>query len=192
MAADAERMVIDQDDLVERISALTTDAHQRLQLAARRLSAGLRIAPEDLLQKAFLHVLEGQRRCPGVVDIVTFMYGVMRSLASSERKSAYRHPEVELSEPEIAHPGLENPPNDCGDLDPAKLVVEEAAAQNLMRQLEEYFADDEDVQLLILSRVDGDTPAESKALLGKSDKGYATACKRLRRGYAKLTRKEES
>lgn len=192
MTSDVERAVIDRDELAERISALSSVDHQRLLLAARRLADGLGMTGEDLLQQAFLHVLEGHRHCPANVDAKTFIYGVLRSLASSRRKSEARHPEAELHEFDATEDGsADPPPADCR-FDPAKLTEEEAAARELMHQLEVCFADDEDVQLLILSRANGDTPAETKAVLGKNDREYATICKRLRRGYTRLIRKEES
>ena len=121
---------------------------------------------------------------------MTFLYGVMRSLATSERNSSYRHPEEELDENE--DPSSSDATCDTDELDPETLVMEEEAAEQLMSRLEEHFGDDEEVLLLIMSRANGDSPAESKALLGKSDQDYATICKRLRRGYLKLIRKEES
>lgn len=54
--------------------------------AAAFLGKGLLEEPEDLVQEALFRAISGARTCPVDTDILAFLYGVIRSLASAARK----------------------------------------------------------------------------------------------------------
>jgi len=78
----------DRKDEIEEVSLHQGD---RLLVIAKYFATRAHLSPEDLLQEALTRVLCGDRERPPDVDIVAFLGGVMKSIASSEvRKRARR------------------------------------------------------------------------------------------------------
>lgn len=66
----------------------------RLRKIARYYSFGGMIESDDLLQEALRRTIEGGRACPGDVPPITFLAGVMRSIADDERDRVRRRPKL--------------------------------------------------------------------------------------------------
>ena len=126
---------------------------------------------DDLLQEAIVRTLSGERRtCPRNVPVITFITGIMRSIASGERE---KYPRMErLNEDEWnAIESLESSPE-------KNLIDLQAFAE-----LETIFEDDNEILQLILHLRNGDSAVEIKRLEGWSETQYSTIRRRMRRNW---------
>ena len=71
-------------------TAYSTDLIRLRMIAKRWAKVAKTITHEDLLHEAMLKAIEGSRRCPKDLDVVTFLAGIMRSLASNYVKRSNR------------------------------------------------------------------------------------------------------
>ncbi len=74
----------------EIFEELSSHDRARLVRVAESFVGGLLIGAEDLLHEALVNVLAGERRWPRRMAAFPFVIGVMKSLASSHRKSLKR------------------------------------------------------------------------------------------------------
>jgi DNA-directed RNA polymerase specialized sigma24 family protein len=176
-----------REEIEQAIEALTAPQLVRLgKIAAfRHRSLGTRGVgrnEHDLLSDAIIATLEGRRKWfKAKVDFLSFLKGVMRSLASHIRAGKALDAFDEIA------------PNPVNDEDDAEDVVEQIPTQapvdperqllagDLDRQIRQHFNDDPEVLLIYEAFLEKMKPAEIQACLGLTEKEYNAAAKRLRR-----------
>jgi len=98
-ARDTGALLLTEVEIKRAISSLAPAGWLRLHKAACALCRNAHFDAQDLLQEAFERTLDGSRQCSRTLDIVHFLVGVMRSIASDWRKARRRRPEMSLVSP---------------------------------------------------------------------------------------------
>jgi RNA polymerase sigma-70 factor (ECF subfamily) len=181
-----KKTVFSVEEMNEALSSLSDADMIRLRQIAGIYCKG-KIEREDILQRAFVAALDGSRKCPRDIALITFLAGTMRSLASSWFKSLTRTPELHL----IAVQG-----DDCEDVPvgidtPAEeptadqqLVSEEEAAA-IRAAILSLFADDEFARLIIEGDMEGMDATELRELTGLDETAYGSKRRLIRRRIVK-------
>jgi DNA-directed RNA polymerase specialized sigma24 family protein len=162
------------------IEALPTAGWLRLHKIARAFCRHAGFEPADLLQEAFRRVLDGDRRCPCNVDILHFLAGVMRSIASDWSKARRRWQRVQLVAPSAV---LETVVLQAQDLRPGPLdqLASEQEATRLLVALRNLFPDDAEALALLDGMLDGLEGEALRALTGLSETQFASKRRLMRR-----------
>jgi hypothetical protein len=178
------------EEVEARIQAVTAADCIRLERMARVYSEGTDWSPADLLQEAFVAALS-RRQWRADLDLTVFLVGVMRSLASSKRKSIKRDPlahtadAAEPEEEELAHVG------DDPERDPGAIAAADEEAERALRGLTDWFGADSEVQTVLRGRARGDGAAEIRAALRMNQTQYESVCRRMLRGYVAYKKAQE-
>lgn len=199
MSADPVSEFASIEDIRQAIEALSPADSARLRRAGRLCLAGSEYAdPNDLLNETVLRAFRAAqgmqgRRWSKDVPFMAFLIMTMSGLADDSRKSLFMRSRKK-SEP-IDATGIEDRMAEQGHChaDVVTLAVEAGeqhdAAERAERDLERidaFFADDSEVQWLLMGHKDGLPAAEIRQLSGMSSVTYATARRRFRRGLEKL------
>ena len=172
---------------VERALAALTDFQLvRLQRIAefRHRSLGTRGAgrnESDLLSDAIIATLEGRRKWKTNVDFMTFLKGVIRSLASHIRAG---RPADAFDDIAARPVNEEDETEDIVELLPTQAPIDperQLRARDLDKEVRERFKDDPLVLLVYEAFLEKMKPGEIQSHLGVSEKEYNAAAKRLRR-----------
>lgn len=173
--------VLTTDEISDAISALTAIDKQKLRNAARMLCRFNGLSDhEGLLQEALVRAFEGIRKCPRDLPLVPFLFGTMRSIASSAAKSASRSPIDPFSPPPEE---LETVPHreDGADIPSAPSPERILLGRVALAELESWFADDEDVQYLMMAIADDLQGKDLEKELGWTETQHNTVRTRMRR-----------
>ena len=189
------------DEALAAIEAIDAAGYLVLRARAAGRLFGTRFRdPNDLVQEALLSVIEGAqpssrkgRKWPVSVPLIAFLTNAMRGIASNDRESVSTKSEV-LATELVGEDG--------GDADEALATVsgasapgvddtlmDAAEAADLMAQrdaLFEFFADDDEITMILMAMEDGMRGAAVQAVCSLSQVQYETARTRLRRGKAKM------
>ena len=181
--------LLTQVEVKRSISVLTAADWLRLHKVARALCREAAFEADDLLQEAFQRALDGTRQCTRTLDIVHFLAGVMRSIASDWRKARRRRPEMSLvtetgSLQDVVLQACDNAPA----ADEALAVNEEAA--RLKATILALFADDGLAQRLLEGIMDGLAGAQLRCLTGLSETEFASKRRLIRRRIDKAHPKD--
>jgi RNA polymerase sigma-70 factor (ECF subfamily) len=146
-----------------------------------------KIEREDILQRAFVAALDGSRKCPRDIALITFLAGTMRSLASSWFKSLTRTPELHLiavqgDDCEDVPVGIDTPAEEP-TADQQHVSEEEAAA--IRAAILSLFADDEFARLIIEGDMEGMDATELRELTGLDETAYGSKRRLIRRRIVK-------
>jgi DNA-directed RNA polymerase specialized sigma24 family protein len=169
------------EDVEQAIRRLTDNDYRHLGKVAdyRSLSLmaiGLGWSGDDLLQEAITRTLEGDRKWPRGVSLMAHLWGTMRSIAS--------HVPDELKGGKIETATTDDESRSQGIVlksqSPDQEVI--AAAQQRLAIIENRFADDDGVALVIEGLASGMTGPEIQEALGITQREYETRMTRLRRG----------
>jgi RNA polymerase sigma-70 factor (ECF subfamily) len=173
----------------DEIEALPDVAWLRLHKVARALCRHTRIEPEDVLQEAFQRTLDGSRRCPRDIEVVAFLAGVMRSIASDWCKARRRRPEVSLTAPTG---GVDGAVVRVLDLraDPLESLTSEQEAAAMHKAVLGLFADDPVARTLVAGILEGLKGDELRSLAGLSETEFASKRRLIRRRIDKAFPKE--
>jgi DNA-directed RNA polymerase specialized sigma24 family protein len=141
----------------------------RLKAIAHLHARGLppAVGWSDLLQEAFTRILDGSRRRPKGIPMVSFVAGVMRSI----RSDYWRRTRRELDSAAALQEMREDAP------DPERSL---AALQELTA-ISDLFADDAQVQQIIAGAAEQRSAEEIRAAGRMSKVDYDSARKRMRR-----------
>lgn len=164
---------------LERKLVTVTDL-VRLKVIARLHARGLPPDTDwtDLLQEAFTRVLDGSRRQPEGVSMVTFLAGVMRSIKSEHwrraRREAAQSPKLQL--------GLGAVDTEEGEVcdsvaDPERSLI----AMQELAVIHQLFAEDAQARAVIAGLFEGQSPDEICTSCHMSQTDYETTRKRIRR-----------
>jgi len=179
-ARDSGALLLTELEVKRAISALAPADWLRLHKVARALCRNANFDAEDLLQEAFQRVLEESRQCSRTVDIVHFLVGVMRSIASDWRKARKRRPEMSL----VTHTGtLQEVVVQVRDQRPTAdewlASVQEATC--LKKAILDLFADDGVAQRMLEGIMDGIAGEELRSLTKLSQTQFASKRRLIRR-----------
>lgn len=153
----------------------------RLKAVARLHSRGLppEVGWSDLLQEAFARVLDGSRKCPQGLGMVTFLAGVMRSLRAEyfrrARRVAARLPQM------LAELDLSGPEDEASD--PASDLERSLIAMQQLAEIDRLFADDSRALQIIEGLFDGWSPEQIRVRYDMSKTEYDSTRKRMRRVF---------
>ncbi|MBS0411140.1 MAG: hypothetical protein JSR86_14570 [Proteobacteria bacterium] len=156
---------------------MSTAAKVRLQRAAQHFAAVCKWEWRDLYQEAVRRCLD-TRQFPRDVDPVVFIVNVMRSIASAERTRRDKRPEIEFVD-DLGAIEVVYATEAASNAEDLQLEAEESAAR--IKALEDLFADDEELQMVMMGMSDEMTASELRALGGWSEQQYATIKRRMRR-----------
>ena len=188
------------EQLRSAIEALSDEEYARLRRAGEPLLFGTEYKnPLELVNEAMVRAMLGARgevgrRWPIHVPFTTFLYMTMCSLANASVEAPIQADTDYLEElvPEgmsaqdFAIAPLWAPSTEavCVDEETRAAATQEAAA--VLAAVENHFAKDDEVLMLVLRLREGQRPRQIQAEEGMSKKTYATVRRRLRRGLAKL------
>jgi DNA-directed RNA polymerase specialized sigma24 family protein len=169
----------------QALAALSDVDLLKLERSAVWLASRRSISPDDLLQEAICRSLEGARRCPRGVCLVSFVINAMRSILSSHQKATAGDP-IELATPVSAlgeEDGEVDPLANIRDSAPTpeQLLLAEDEANQMKAALHSLFDDDPDAELVLLDIFAGLTAGETRADLQLGETEYATIRRRIRR-----------
>src|SRR5215471_3143047 len=179
-ARDSGALLLTELEVKRAISALAPAGWLRLHKVARALCRNANFDAEDLLQEAFERVLDGSRQCSRTVDIVHFLVGVMRSIASDWRKARKRRPEMSL----VTHTGtLQEVVVQVRDQRPTAdewlASVQEATC--LRKAILDLFADDGVAQRMLEGIMDGIAGEELRSQTQLSQTQFESKRRLIRR-----------
>lgn len=203
-APSKEDEVATRDEVFEAAALARSDAmNLRLLVAARfilgKTSQSKRFQePDDLLQDAIEAVLSGRRKwIKNRVDFRGLLFGVMRSLASSQEKSLAKtapdirmEHELKLVGDEQESPDLEDVSIDTETPEVALLRNEDEAMKEGMLTILRAGFGPEDIHGRILDEIRKDfiSHFETYTALGIDEKTYRNAWKKLMRAADSLNR----
>ena len=156
----------------------------RLKVLARLHARGLPadVGWGDLLQEAFMRVLDGSRRRPEGVPMIAFLAGVMRSIKEQcwrqARRGARELPKLRADLEAVGFSGNELP-------DPAPSPERRVIAIQEMDSINKLFADDLQATQIIAALYDGQTAEETCAAYTMSKTDYDSTRRRMRRALAR-------
>jgi DNA-directed RNA polymerase specialized sigma24 family protein len=161
--------------------ALSEDQRKHLAAYARIMSANTGEEGGDLLQGAFVRWLASDEPVEGPERTYEFLRGAMSSI----RSNIFRHAKV------VRHyDGVRTVPESADDDDPIELAKDSGVSQEALvffQQVYDLCADDEDIQLLLMSQLGLATRAEIQAELGWDNTKYEAVQKRKKRLIARFT-----
>jgi DNA-directed RNA polymerase specialized sigma24 family protein len=178
-----------QTEVKNAIEVLPPAAWLRLHRVARALCRHTGIDADDLLQDAFHRALDGSRQCPRHVDVLRFLAGAMRSIASDWSKTQKRQSDVGL----VASTGsLQKVIVEVRDLhpDPHELLASEQEAACMKRAVLEVFADDLVAQRMLEGIMDGLEGEELRSFTDLNETEFASKRRLVRRRIDKAFPKE--
>jgi DNA-directed RNA polymerase specialized sigma24 family protein len=181
--------LLTQVEVKRSISVLTSADWLRLHKVARALCRDAAFAADDLLQEAFQRALDGTRQCTRTLDIVHFLAGVMRSIASDWRKARKRRPEICLVTETGSLQDVVLQVRDSAPVADEVLAVNEEAAR-LRAAIFALFVDDCLAQRLLEGIMDGLAGAQLRSLTGLSETEFASKRRLIRRRIDKAYPKD--
>jgi DNA-directed RNA polymerase specialized sigma24 family protein len=178
-----------QAEVKKAIEVLPPAAWLRLHRVARALCRHTGIEADDLLQDAFQRALNGSRQCPRHVDVLQFLAGAMRSIASDWSKARKRRLDVGLAASTrttrktiVQAPDLH--------LNPHELLASEQEAACMRNAILKVFADDLVAQKMLEGIMDGLEGEELRSFSGLNETEFASKRRLVRRRIDKAFPKE--
>jgi DNA-directed RNA polymerase specialized sigma24 family protein len=171
--------VLSEDKIVQAIRALPTASWTRLRRVARVFCRGRPIEPEELLQEAFARAIDGSRNCPRDVDLVRFLTGAMRSIASGAMKILTRQPDFRAL-PLMGDDGLALDPPDPWPTAEQQIISDQEVAR-IRREVLDLFRDDLTAQVLVEGMMEGMDGEDLRATTDLSKVGFASKRRFIRR-----------
>jgi len=182
------------------IEGLTDEDYARLRRAASAFLYGSEYTdPLELINEAIVRAMHGAGRIKGRhwplhVPFVAFLIMTMSSVANASTESLTQALTDSLADfvPEgMAYSDFAIGPLHASSVEAECLDEEEQAAESarsakVFTDIEAFFADDEEVLMLVLCLRDGQRPREIQESAGMTVTQYNTARRRLRRGLTKL------
>lgn len=177
-----EKPAFSEEETRQALSELSDADMLRLGKISSRFSRG-RIDPDDLLQRAFVTVLSGSRKWPRDIDLMCFMVGTIRSLASSQFKSLNRSPELHLVGAADNEPEEDLMETTMPDLDPnaEQGLISEQETKAICEAILQLFDKDEIAQVIVEGHMDGIPAADLRELTGLDQKSYNSKRRLIRR-----------
>jgi len=176
-----EKAVLSEAEASDRIRALLSAPEDAIRFirASNYWSFGGARPAADLRQEAMRRTVAGTRRCPRDLPMVAFLIGVMRSIASSDRRALQRAPRLSVVTSDATDAGS------IGGVDPRhspedQIIANDRAAE-IKAKILVLFENDLIAKTLaegIMEEMEGE---ELRALVGLEKKAFATKRRFVRR-----------
>lgn len=180
------KTVFSTEEMKEVLSSLSDADMIRLGRIAQAYCKG-RIDPDDLLQRAFVAALDGSRKCPRDLKLITFLAGTMKSLASSRFKSLTRSPELQLIDRQVddseEDPVVTDSPAEVPTAE--QQLISEQEAEAIYGAILSLFADDEIARIIVEGDMEGMDAKELRELTGLDETAYGSKRRLIRRRIVK-------
>jgi RNA polymerase sigma-70 factor (ECF subfamily) len=170
------------DEAAAVLEQLVPVERLRLERIARNRARGLRLIEwQDLLQTAIERVLAGTRPWPRNLPFLTFMAGVMRSIANeywgrqAREQDTIREADAALSVDDSPNGVLSAAASDDPSPEDAVQAKQELAA------VEALFTEDPEAWAIVMASAEGYSPAEIQNEFDMTPTQYDSARKRIRR-----------
>lgn len=172
------------DEAVAALEQLGTADKVRLEKIARNRVRGLRhVDWTDVLQEAVARIIEGTRKWPRQVPLISFLAGVMRSIANEHWEQHSRTTAAGIVSEVDAQPFGETVSGGIVEAVPSGNPGpdRELEAKRELEAIEELFTDDEDALAIVMARAEGYSPAEIQKDFDMNPTQYASALRKIRR-----------
>jgi DNA-directed RNA polymerase specialized sigma24 family protein len=193
------------DDIRAAIEALTVEDLSRLRHVVSAYLYGSEYTdPLELVNEALVRALRGAgddegRHWPLDISFVQFLVGAAKSIASDSRGSPAQartdyHDDLVpegMAATDFAVEPLRAPSAERSCEDDEELAAALAKSAETLASIETFFADAEEVLMLVLCLREGMRPREIQAVAGMTLTQYNSARTRLRRGLMKLGLREK-
>jgi DNA-directed RNA polymerase specialized sigma24 family protein len=173
-------IALTREEFIHAYTALSKAAQVKLLRGAEALAFKTNMTGDDLLQEAVLRTIEGERICPNGTTLTTFLFGAMRSIAGSARKSLAREG-ANLNAEVLAGIDTEAP---SPDRNPEEELIAKDDFSARVTALLDLFADDEQASMVVMGDLDGIAAEELRQMVELDKTGFATVRKRIRRKLA--------
>jgi hypothetical protein len=172
--------VLSAAEVVDRIRSMSDADKLRFKKASQYFSYGGARPPGDLRNEAIRRAADGTRKCRSNLSIIQFLLGVLRSIASSDRKAFSRSPLLKVVPRDGPAAGSLA---DFADprLSPEDQMIRAEEFSELKRKFLNLFEDDAVAQTIAEGMIDEMEGAELRELVGLSDKDFATKRRLVRR-----------
>lgn len=168
----------------DALSRLSRAERARLLLIARYFSPRAQMAADDLLQEAMFRVLTGDRKLRPDLDLVRFLAGTIKSIASGEVQKRKVRAEVGFAETPMDL-GFFADTISSGDLSPEDALIERQSSNAynaaFYNWLEAEFDDDETTLMVLYAMFEGLKGVALSEATGVSTDQLATIRRRIRR-----------
>lgn len=156
----------------------------RLQTISKSLARTYPLEAEELLHEACCRALDGSRNCPRHVDIIQFLAGAMKSIASDTLKSEKRYPKLRLVL------NSEDDDEEILDLPDDRLNVEEELEQEheaglIRKRILDLFHDDPIAQIMVEGIMEDMEGEELQGLTSLDKTAFESKRKLIRRRIVK-------
>ncbi len=152
-----------RDEAAERLKSLTLAEKGRLKGIAIRFARVIGSGTwEDLAQEAYSRALAGSRKWPAGLDVIPFLTGIMRSIASAEWEKKKVTPTLITLVGPVGDLASSSDPLD-GDASPEEALI----GKQLREKLVGLFDGDFDAQIIcegMLERMEGEALKELTSL----------------------------
>lgn len=175
-------------DIESALQTLPNMGWVRLRKIADVFARRYRIEADELLHDAILRALDGCRRCPSNVDLIKFLSGVMRSIASDTLKMAKRRPELHLVSVTDGEESAYDPPDKQPNAEEALVTMQEIS--RIKQRIIVLFEDDPVAQIMVEGKMEGMDGEELRALTDLDMTAFASKQKLIRRRINKAFRKD--
>jgi DNA-directed RNA polymerase specialized sigma24 family protein len=172
-------------EISEALRSLDAFGWARLRKIAAVLAAGGRGQEDELLQETMLRVLDGGRLWPQGLPLMSFLAGVMKSVAHGERAKVKRSPVRRAASLYDGSGALVIDMADAGPT-PEDSLAEEQAAGRIKQRMAAAFEGDFDAQMLLEGMLDGMEGEPLRGLTELDPTAYASKRRLIRRRLSKL------
>jgi hypothetical protein len=171
-------------EIIDGLRNLSAADIIKFKKGSQYLSYGGARPPEDLRNEAVRRAAAGTRRCPRGLPIVVFLFGAMRSIAWSDRRTLRRGPKLTIV-PKEHSAGA----SAFGGVDPRlspeeRMILTQELAET-KRKILALFEDDALAHLLAEGMIDEMEGQELRELVGLNEKEFASKRRFVRRRIEK-------
>lgn len=171
-----------RDEVGGAIRSFTPANRARLRSAARYFGLARGLDPEDLLQEALMRAVD-ERHCPDIVDVVMFVVGIIRSIASGESEKLENQVDlVPIDHTGGATEAVLSLADEADDAETQLIAAERAETCRKMHgEVMALFADDQVALLVLEGMMEGMSVDEMLQLTGLERTAYDSKRKLIRR-----------
>lgn len=175
-----EQRWLTHSEIRDAINGLSQIQKAKLFKQAGIYALGTDLSREDVVQTTLCKALEGDRRCPSDVSVLTFLINCTRSICNHARANSGR----------IALLSIDDVSDDVHDI-----LDEQGSADTVVRvreiiaMIETEFSDDPIARHVLQKRYEGWKKDEACDQLGISSQQYDAAVQRLRRATERYFRR---
>jgi len=196
--AASQNQYADEDQVRTAIEELTTAEWARLRRAAQVLKVGTEYEAVDLIQEAICRTVQGAvvstsgRHWPLHVPFMVYLINTMHSLVDASLESPANALTETCDDPCEADAPAEflavvrSPSAETVVLAAEEKAASAAWVNATIAVIDEHFADDEEVLMILLREREGQSAQQIQLEEGMTQKQYETARKRYRRGLSKI------